>query len=257
MEIKNVKSKKTKKKKKNGIKTAAVVVLVLLIIAATLFVLSQTVLFKIKNIEVKGSQIYSPEEILNTCKISSGDLLYSLNNQSKCNSITTALPYIKSVKLSQKLPETLIITVTDNTAQYQFESGGVYYLADSDYKVLEIAQEQNENLINITASGIINPKAGYKAEFVDKSKLDVITKISQKCDQYDNITLTSIDLSDDIYINFTVNKTVDVKLGSEVDIDYKFSHLSGMLKELPTDVRGEINLESYSQKDPKGYFKGY
>lgn len=257
MEIKNVKPKKTKKKKKNGIKTAAVVVLVLLIIAGSLFVLSQTVLFKIKNIEVKGSSIYSSEEILNTCKISSGDLLYSLNNQSKCNNITTALPYIKSVKLSQKLPETLIITVTDNTARYQFESGGVYYFADSEYKILELAQEPDEGLITITASGIKNPKAGQKAEFVDPTKLDVIEKLSEKCEQYDNITLSSIDLSDDIYINFTVNKTVDVKLGSEIDIDYKFTHLSGMIKELPADVSGEINLESYTQKDPKGYFKGY
>lgn len=257
MEIKNIKPKKSKKKKKNGIKTAAVVVLTLLFLAGVMFVLSQTVLFKIKKIEVKGSRIYSPEEIANACKITSGDLLYSVNNQSKCNNILTALPYIKSLKLCHKIPETLVITVTDNTAKYQFESNGEYYLCDDQYKVLEKTEEPREDLITVTQSAIVNPKAGYKAEFKDSSKLSAIDELIKKCEQYDNITLCGVNLSDDLYINFTVNKTLDVKLGTKTDIDYKLSHLSGMIRELPDGVRGEVNLESYTKKDPKAYFKGY
>ncbi|MBQ0111298.1 MAG: FtsQ-type POTRA domain-containing protein, partial [Oscillospiraceae bacterium] len=248
MEIKDVKTKKPKKKKKSGIKKAAIVILVLLLLAGILFVLTQTVLFKIKKVEIKGSKIYSPQEIADASKISAGDLLFSVNNENKCKNITATLPYIKTVSVGQKIPDTLVITVTDDTAAYQIEDNGIYFLADKDYKILEQTDKEKEGLILIIGSGIKSPKPGQKAVFEDKTKLDVLENLVKKCDTYENMTLSKIDLTDNVYLNFTVNKTVDVKLGSTTEIDYKLSHLSGMLKELPINVRGEVNLESYTAK---------
>ena len=73
-----------------------------------------TLFFKVETITVSGTTEYSSEEIITASGIQQGDNLFLLNKYEIYESILEKLPYVSSVSISRKLPDTLLIEVTDS-----------------------------------------------------------------------------------------------------------------------------------------------
>ena len=82
------------------------------------------VFFKVDTIEVTGNSRYTAQEIADSGGIHVGDNLFLVNKFSAAEAITRSLPYISSVRISRKLPDTLCIQVEENGTLCAIEQSG-------------------------------------------------------------------------------------------------------------------------------------
>ncbi len=226
-----------------------VFIILLLCVGATL---SFTVFFPIDNIYVNGSKIYSAEEILAECEITKGDNLFAVSRAKTENILKKKLPYIESIAFERKLPGSLKLTVKDAVEFAGYKTDDVYYIVSSEDWVLEKSLEQPENLLIITANGVVC-KVGTKIEFKDITQREIVTELTSALKQ-ENINVTQIDISNTLEIKLNVEGRLEVNLGTQNNIIEKIKHLNGMLKKIPNEKSGKINLSMWSNTNKNGTF---
>lgn len=72
-----------------------------------------TLFFRVDAIVVTGEERYSKQEVLDATGIQTGDNLYLMNKNDVASRMVAALPYLKSVRINRKLPDTLLIEVEE------------------------------------------------------------------------------------------------------------------------------------------------
>lgn len=112
-------------------------------LAATLAValaifLGFSIFFKVERIYVSGTEIYTPETVLEASGISVGENLIGLSKAQKASNILSSLPYVKEVQIGIKLPDTVNISIVELAVTYSIQdSEGRWWLMDSQGKVVE------------------------------------------------------------------------------------------------------------------------
>lgn len=142
------------------------------VIFLTLFVLTAAastvaIFFKIRRIEVVGNRRYTFDQICSSAEIEIGDNLIFINKFEKISNIFSRLPYVDEIKMSRRLPDTLLIEVKECVAVAAFGDGSSYWLISEDGKVLEqLRQLPKEHLILVEGSSLKSPQPGEKARIV-------------------------------------------------------------------------------------------
>ena len=100
-----------------------------------------SVFFRVEKIVVYGNDAYSAWQIREKSEIEEGQNLLTFGSTRACGKIRTALPYIKSVRIGIKLPDTVNIYVEEYDVLYAIESGdGHWWLMTSTGKIVEQVQ---------------------------------------------------------------------------------------------------------------------
>lgn len=76
-------------------------------------ILALTLFFRVDTILVTGQERYTAEEVAAATGVEIGDNLYLLNKNRVANNILAALPYIEHIHPYRRLPDTLVIEVTE------------------------------------------------------------------------------------------------------------------------------------------------
>ena len=107
--------------------------------------LGVSVFFKVGEIRVSGAEQYSEWEILQASGIKEGDNLLSFNRAKAAAKIQDAFPYIKSVRIGIKLPDTVNIVIEEVQVTYAVkDTTGGWWLISSAGKVVEKAETGKE-----------------------------------------------------------------------------------------------------------------
>ena len=77
---------------------------------------AMTVFFKVKTISVEGAEQYGSEELIAGMDVQKGDNLYLWNKNRVLSDLMHSFPYLESAQLRRKLPDGLVLTVTECTA---------------------------------------------------------------------------------------------------------------------------------------------
>ena len=134
---------------------------ILLIFAAILA--GCVVFFRVGTVLVEGQSRYSGEEIVAASGVTEGENLLLLNKNQISWNIYTSLPYVDQVSMSRKLPDTLVIHVTESTPAAWVASGGRRWLLDSSCKVLEAGGETlTEGVAQVLGLTPVPPTVGAK-----------------------------------------------------------------------------------------------
>ena len=75
-----------------------------------------TVFFRVKTISVEGAEQYGSEELIAGMDVQKGDNLYLWNKNRVLSDLMHSFPYLESAQLRRKLPDGLVLTVTECTA---------------------------------------------------------------------------------------------------------------------------------------------
>ncbi len=140
----------------NGLYLASCVVLILVVILG-----GAIVCFKINTIEVEGNVHYTEEEIVSASGVNLGDNLLLTRDTTVVARLLTQLPYVSSVTLSHRLPDTLVITVAESDAQAAiYDGSGSWWLMDSSGKLLELLASDTGSISDDgeTSSGDLEPE---------------------------------------------------------------------------------------------------
>lgn len=125
-------SRKRRRGRHPGLYKALSAVLIVAAVAAACLIF-----FRVSQIEVQGNSRYSREEIIDIAGVRPGDNLFALGSTRISRELQSRLPYIRSVSVRRKLPNTVVISVTESRALAALEHGGAWWLLDEDGKLLE------------------------------------------------------------------------------------------------------------------------
>lgn len=146
-----------KRKRRNRVRK---LILVLVLVVAALIVIA-AFFFKIDTIKVSGVSQYTDAQIVAASGVSKGDNIFLVRGSAVQERINAALPYSGKVKISRKLPHTLILEVHDAEITTAVQEGSAYYLLDGDGIVLERARDREDMIQYLTEK---NSKAPIERE---------------------------------------------------------------------------------------------
>lgn len=115
-------------------------VMELLIVTAVVLavVVGLSIFFKVEKITVSGANAYSEWVIREASGIQEGDNLMTINRPRASGRIVAELPYVKSVRIGIKLPDTVNIIIEEVNVVYAISStDGLWWLITSEGKVAE------------------------------------------------------------------------------------------------------------------------
>lgn len=133
---------------------------VLAVVAA--FMIGLSVFFKVKVITVAGATVYSPYSIQEASGITEGDNLLTFSRARAASQIRAKLPYVKSVRIGIKLPDTVNIEIKEDSVVYAIQDDtGIWWLMNSDGKVTEMANNSRaSNYTQIVGVTLTDPAVG-------------------------------------------------------------------------------------------------
>ena len=186
-------------RKKNRFRTRFYVMLTVLILGVCWFLLSNSSLFTIDAIEVKGNSHYTAEEIINIGHASSGRNIIYKANIKETTEFLEQNPYIKRAEVKRKLPSTLVIKVTERKERLAFKYDDDYLVMDDDGILLKKTRNKPRTTI---IKGIV----------VSKIKLGekIGTENGKLMDKVLNLIKTMIK-SDLYYVKIDISKEKAVK----------------------------------------------
>ncbi len=196
----------------------------LLILAAV--VVGSIIFFRVEEVTVTGSTVYSQEEIVAAAGVELGDNLILVNKIRVCRKIISSLPYIDEVNPRRALPNQLIFTVTECTPVAVMEGeDGSWWVLDANGKLLEQGgSELQKDYPEISGLTPLMPSAGEKLavsaeETVKLSALRKILIALEDREMLDRVQYIDLESTSEICIGYEDRFVVRMSLFSE-DFDH-------------------------------------
>ena len=96
----------------------------------------------ISKITVTGETDYTNEQIIASCGVELGDNMLRVRSRDVNKELCGRLPYIQSAKVEYKLPDTLVIKVTQTKEKYLIVGKGSYLCLSEEGKVLSLKKKK-------------------------------------------------------------------------------------------------------------------
>lgn len=248
---------KAKKRGRNNVLVRAAVAAAFVVLA---IVLSIFVFFKIGEIQVVGSEQYTAAQVIEASGIELGDNLFAPTAKGVQRKFDTALPYIRAVTLKHQLPDTLIITVEETTAQFAFENTDGettdYILTDADLKLLEHADKPPSGAAIVEGAPIKPAEMGEKAEFEQEEKGELVKQIKRVFSENGLENVTLIDMTSTVDISVVYNDAITVQIGQTNELDYKCKLAAKSIEDALAEnkkAKGTVNVKQ-ADETKQAYF---
>lgn len=179
-EVRSINKKKNHRKRKVKRVMALCVFALAVICAGVALVL--TVFFRIDTVQinVEGNRLYGDKEIIACCGVEDGDNLFMVSEKKINEALTLNMPYIKSVTVERKMPDTLIINVVSATASAAIPYGDGYVVIDPDGKVLDNnAPEVPDGIPVVNGLKAVEPAEGQSVEISGDGNRDDLLEITK------------------------------------------------------------------------------
>jgi len=237
--------RKTKRRRRRGIFGALFKLLsVLLVVAAV--IAGCIVFFRVDDIQVEGTSKYTKEQIAEASGVKQNDNLFTINISQAAREILTAFPYVDQVSIHRRLPDTLVISVTECTPVACIQSGEDRWVLDAKGKLLEKGGEELAGrYIQVTGLTPILPSAGSNLAVgdADSGKLQCLTQLLSALESHEMISrVTAASLAEDTVMTLSCDGRFTVKLPMNGDFDLKVRILKEATAALQSNETGLIDL---------------
>jgi len=220
--------------------------------------LGMSVFFRVSNIEVNGASHYSESDVIAASGIKNGDNLMFLNRQDIQEKIYSKLIYIGTVRVSRKLPNTVVIDVDESGTVACVDTDSGKWLIDKNCRLLEPFDASGDNGTCISVVGLsgVKPAKGNTLNVADEDKpkeayLAAILAAMSNGNVLADVS--SVDMSNVSNAQFKYMGRFTVKLGKNENLDYKLGLLPGVTAKLGSEDSGTIDLS----QDKKAQFSPY
>ncbi len=249
--------KRRKKVQRNRIIfTSFVSILILLL---TVLVLSLTVFFKIDTITVNGTSRYETDQIIAVSGIQKGKNLFLSGVGKAQENISSQLTYLSEVKVTRKLPSTIVIEVVGSNADFCYQTSGGYALTDSTGRVLEIVNadavpktaasvKTNTTFVAVVGEKIaVDENKEKEHKEADKKELELINTVLSAIRESGIKDITEINVTTPTSIYVVYQGRFKLNLGNSLELTYKLKSAVQIIAqedEISTSTSGEINLDN-------------
>lgn len=227
-------------------------------------VLAMSVFFKVENIEVSGIDNYTALQVSEASGITQGDRLMSFGVAGAAAKIRAELPYVSKVRIGIRLPNTVLIQVTEVPVTYAMKGqDDSWWLVSSDGRVVEKPEGGNvDSATKILGVQLLSPAVGEDASVWEtqtpttdeegnqipvtvtaEEKLEAalrIMKTLEKCGIIGNAS--SIDVTDLLDVQLWYEEQYQVRLGDANDLEYKISSMKSAIAQLASYESGVLDV---------------
>ncbi len=194
----------------------------------------------IKNFEIVGVSRYDERDIINASLLKRGDRLYTLDLDLVEEQILSECPYLESVEVTARFPNTVRFSVEERTPQWYIDLAGDYYVLDADLVVMtEVASEEmllKEGVTKLTLPNVTRVMRGELPEFGTVEGVRDETEIRKTLELISTVRRTTfkarisaLDLSNRFDIKMTVDGSYFVSLGDMSSFDAKLREVEAIL----------------------------
>lgn len=221
-------------------------------------ILSLSIFFKVKTVEVTGNSYYTSEQVSDASGVEQGDNLLALSKATVAGRICAELPYVREVQIRRSLPDKLVIAIQEFDVCYAVrDTAGQYWLMTAAGGILEQVDEKTaSDYLQVTGFTVKNPEVGKEFELqpaegsdsaAETQKEAVVTLLTllEQSDIGDHVV--SVDVPSSFDISFWYGDQYQVRLGTTEDLEYKLQYLAEVIRRLDSYATGEIDLTFTSE----------
>lgn len=216
------------------------------VLICTAIALALTLFFRIRTIDVSGSQRYSAQEIIDAAEVQVGDNMFLMNKYRAAERIRAALPYIETVQFRRDMPDGLRIIVTECTNPAAIvQDGKAYLLCDTGTIVDDVAASAAKKRIQVKGLTLVEPVVGQPAQAAEGQELALtqLLALMQALDERGmGGDVTLIDMSDPAQLTLGYLGRFNVYFPWDVDYGYKLDYLLAVVEKLEANEKGVINM---------------
>ena len=216
------------------------------VLICTAIALALTLFFRIRTIDVSGSQRYSAQEIIDAAEVQVGDNMFLMNKYRAAERIRAALPYIETVQFRRDMPDGLRIIVTECTDPAAIvQDGKVYLLCDTGTIVDDVAASAAKKRIQVKGLTLVEPVVGQPAQAAEGQELALtqLLALMQALDERGmGGDVTLIDMSDPAQLTLGYLGRFNVYFPWDADYGYKLDYLLAVVEKLEANEKGVINM---------------
>jgi cell division protein FtsQ len=236
-------------------------------------VLCLSIFFRVKTITVSGADAYSAWAIREASGVEEGDYLLTFSKARACAKIKAELPYVDTVRIGIKLPDTVNIVIEEIDVVYAIQDAdGIWWLITSEGKVMEQTDTIGaSDYTKVTGVKIAAPEPQKQAvayqELVsqpeesqetlpegenqipapvlitEQQKLDAALGILRALELNEIVgEAASVDVSDLTRIQLWYGTRYQVNLGDNTNMDYKIACLKYTVSSLAEYDSGELDI---------------
>lgn len=235
------------------------------------FTLGLSIFFKVEYVTVSGANIYSEWDIQQASGIEAGDALLSFSRARAGAKIQAELPYVDRVRFGIKLPNTVIIDITEIEVTYAIQAtDGLWWFITSDGRVVERTDEGTaSNFTKITGVIIEYPEPNTDAvaweqlvatdpgqtgeasteetdhpvTVTNADRLAVALRIVKAMEANDVVgEVAEVDVSDLGAIMLAYGTRYEVRVGNTDNLEFKISAMNAAISEMSDYQRGILDV---------------
>ena len=232
------------KKRRRRRKTVSYTLIVLLLGVAFCSII--LIFFKVKEVKVENSisSMYTGNQIVEASSISIGQNLFSFKKKTVSDSILKSLPYIGEVTIKRRLPNTVVLIISETTDYVSVPYRGGYLIVSMDMKILGDTYLQHEDIPAVY--GVVPEKfnPGDILEAENKESIEGLSSLLKLIGIYNwTKKVTAINVRDKLDVYMVYDDRILVRFGSIAKLDYKFELLKETIEtKLDDNFTGNINL---------------
>ncbi|MCQ4022339.1 cell division protein FtsQ/DivIB [Ruminococcus sp. zg-924] len=244
-----------KRRKLKNIGVAASIVSIIFIIG---IVLSLTVFFRCEQFLVEGAEHYSAQDIIDASGMSLGENLFLSDKSAGEEKIESSLPFIEEANISVRIPNTMLITVTESKPAFIVSSGNDYIVVSSKGKVMEKIQGKTDKYDAPLVLGctVKSSELGREIKFKEPGALSILKAISAGLEENEFSGIKEIDISNTARICLNYSNRIKIIIGLPEDISYKLKTAKIIISEKLSETdTGELDVSGCKEKNKASYFK--
>lgn len=241
-------------------------------------VLCFSIFFRVKYVTVTGNNAYSAWAIREASGIEEGDYLLTFSKARACAKIEAALPYVQSVRIGIKLPDTVNIVIEEIDVVYAIQdSENIWWLITSDGIVMEQSTSSDSaHHTRILGVKLDSPEPGQEARAYtekpqgeggegavhesvpvtvsEQERLDAALVILKALERNEVVgEAASINVKELSLIELWYGTRYQVNLGTLDDMDYKIATMKATIARLSDYDSGVLDISFTTWPDKVGY----
>ena len=234
------------------------------------FTLGLSIFFKVEYVTVSGANVYSEWDIQQASGIEEGDALLSFSRARAGAKIQAALPYVDRVRFGIKLPNTVIIDITEIDVTYAIQAtDGLWWFINSDGHVVErtdegtaskftkitgviidypepntdaVAWEQRVAEPDPTETGA-DGETEHPVTVTNADRLAVALRIVRAMEANDVVgEVAEVDVSDLGAITLAYGTRYEVRVGNTDDLEFKIAAMNEAISKMSDYQRGVLDV---------------
>ena len=247
-------------------------------------VLCLSIFFKVKTITVSGADAYSAWAIREASGLEEGDYLLTFSKSRACAKIKAELPYVDTVRIGIKLPDTVNIVIEEIDVVYAIQDvDGIWWLMTSEGRIMQqtdaAGASEHTKVLGVVLN---NPEVDAQAAafqpltqnnqstepsapqdestaptpliVTEQQKLNAALNILQALELNEVVgEAASVDVTDLTRIILWYGTRYQVNLGDTGNMDYKIACLKYTVSSLSDYDSGELDISFTTWPDKVTY----